>query len=301
VPVDSQPRRSEAIAAEIDRFLMPGDSDLGSAAWPGNVFERARYAADDLRVALVAEVYRRSDGRAARSTELPSDLVMFTRRKVEPMVRGLFARSEQEAVLSVVERSVVFLTAGNIEQVLLDADWHHTAWDLANLYLASLGAELLGESAVPIVGLSEGTSCFVSPAYFDDADPFADFEVHEVAHIFHNCKRRTIGLSERKTQEWLLEVEYRKRETFAYACEAFSRICERAPAMRNRGALAALYTEKPGITDERVDPAEVADIVTHACQSRNGWKIILARCARPKPRRANHDGRSGRSEGSAPR
>ena len=49
----------------------------------------------------------------------PADLVAFTRKKVEPMVRGLFRRDEQEAVLAVPEKSVVFLTPANTDQVLL--------------------------------------------------------------------------------------------------------------------------------------------------------------------------------------
>ena len=48
----------------------------------------------------------------------------------------------------------------------------------------------------------------------DRDDPFADFIAHEAAHIFHNCKRATIGLSETRTKEWSLDIEYRKRETF---------------------------------------------------------------------------------------
>ena len=41
------------------------------------------------------------------------------------------------------------------------------------------------------------------------------------------------------------------------------------------------------ISEERVDPAEVAGIVAEAAAARNGWKVILARCAptsRPKLR-----------------
>ena len=39
--------------------------------------------------------------------------------------------------------------------------------------------------------------------------------VHEVAHIFHNCKRRNAGLPETRRKEWLLDIEFRKRETLA--------------------------------------------------------------------------------------
>ena len=38
----------------------------------------------------------------------------------------------------------------------------------------------------------------------------ANFVVHEVAHIFHNCKRCKAGLRETRWKEWLLDIEYRK-------------------------------------------------------------------------------------------
>jgi hypothetical protein len=41
------------------------------------------------------------------------------------------------------------------------------------------------------------------------------------------------------------------------------------------------------ISDERMDPSEVASIVVEAASARNGWKVILARCApTTKPRSA---------------
>ncbi|HVK82548.1 MAG TPA: hypothetical protein VM513_00505, partial [Kofleriaceae bacterium] len=49
------------------------------------------------------------------------------------------------------------------------------AWDLANLYLLGVGAKLLGDGAPRIVGISEDTTCYVSPDYFAEDDPFADF------------------------------------------------------------------------------------------------------------------------------
>jgi hypothetical protein len=30
-------------------------------------------------------------------------------------------------------------------------------------------------------------------------------------------QRKTIGLTETRTNEWLLDIEYKKRETFAYS------------------------------------------------------------------------------------
>lgn len=120
------------------------------------------------------------------------------------MVRGLFSRAEQDVVISTLEKSVVYVTSETIEPLLLTHDYDSSAWDLANMYLRSVGAKLLGKEAPSIVGLSESTTCYVSPDYFAEDDPFADFIVHEAAHIFHNCKRRRIGLRETRTKEWLL-------------------------------------------------------------------------------------------------
>lgn len=275
------------IADEVERYLRTGETDPHHAAWPGNGFmERANRAHEDLRGALVREVRRLAEGLSHEP--LPqADTVALTRDKVEPMVRGLFPRIEQDQVLATLEKSVVFLTSANIEPLLLEHGYDSSAWTLANLYLASLGADLLGEEAPRLVGLSEETTCYVSPDYFAEDDPFADFIVHEAAHIFHNCKRATVGLQETRTKEWLLDIEYRKRETFAYSCEAYARVIERGRSPSERRALAADYGSTVRISEERVDPAEVAGIVTEAAAARNGWKVILARCAPTrKPRSA---------------
>lgn len=129
--------------------------------------------------------------------------------------------------MEIVEPSVVFLTGGIIESILLARRFDGPPWTIADLYLAGVGAELLADDAPRLAGLSEETTCYVSPDYFAEDDLFADFIVHEVAHIFHNCRRATIGLSETRTKVWLLDIEFRKRETFAYACEAYARILER--------------------------------------------------------------------------
>lgn len=119
--------------------------------------------------------------------------------------------------------------------------------------------------------------------YFSERDPFADFIVHEAAHVFHNCKRATVGLRGTRTKEWLLDIEFRKRETFAYSCEAYARVLERAASPAERRELAAHYQREARLPDKGVEADEVAANVVAAASVRNGWKVILARCA-PLPR-----------------
>ena len=49
---------------------------------------------------------------------------------------------------------------------------------------------------------------------------------------------------------------------------------------------------EPCFVSVRVDPAEVADILREAAPRRNGWKVILARCA-PLTRSPARAGRTG--------
>ncbi len=270
------------IQAQIDEFLRTGQYDILFPGWPGqNTLEAARRGSHALCEALIAETQRRQREVPAHDPiAIPGgDLTAFTRTKLTPMVRGLFPRSEFEQVLSLMERTVVFLTTDNIETLIRQTPYLNTAWKIASIYLDSIGAEPLDEDRRGIVGISVDTVCYVSMEYFHEADPFADYVVHEAAHVFHNTKRGTIGLKETRCREWLLPIDFRKRETFAYACETYSRILERARTPRERGAFAEQLRQQLPPPDDRVNPEEYVAILAEAAERRNGWKVILASCA----------------------
>jgi hypothetical protein len=269
------------MSEEIETYLKVGRHDPMFESWPGSgFFDRSKNGSETLREALIAEVLARTQ-RVHPVTAPPDDLNLrqFARQKFSAMVLGLFPKAEQMIVLSMLERSVVFLTPRNIASVLRGMPWLDTAWDLANLYLASHPAEMLSGEAQPILGLSIETTCYVSTDYFRLANPFDDFVLHDAAHVFHNCKRETLGLHHSRHREWLLEIEYRKRETFAYACEAYSRLVEMGRDSKHRQDLLIELAATPLPDDERVDGAEYLDILAEALTARNGWKRILARCS----------------------
>jgi len=267
---------------EIRRYLATGEEDSFHPGWMQDIFRSPGVRRETLRGALVDEVRRR----AGRATTPPApaggDLAAFARAKLAPMVNGLFPQRERETVLAALERSVVFLTPDTIADVLRREPWHGTAWDLANLYLLSVGAEPLAADAPRIVGLSQGLTCYVSASYFAEPDPFADFVVHEAAHVFHNCKRRTLGLPATRRKVWLLDIAFRQRETFAYACEAYGRLLElgRTPADRQR--LLRDVEEDPPVAGGRVDVDIYLAALREAVAARNGWKRLLRACAPPK-------------------
>ena len=278
--------RASSVEQEIDRYLRTGEYDHEYSAWPGwSLFDRAKLGGAELNQALVAEVRLRERGHQHPALPAGLDLKTFTRQKQEPMVNGLFPRAERETMLGVLDRSVRFLTQDTIGPLIADCDWHHTAWTLANIYLYSIGAELLSEDDWAPLGMSEETTCYVSMAYFEEDYPFADYVVHEAAHVFHNCKREMIGLRHTWYREWLLPIDFHKRETFAYACEVYSRIMEQSRRVAQRRKLFAEYAEDPLSGDETVDADELLDIIAEAVEARNGWKRILGRCSRPLRRR----------------
>lgn len=267
---------------QIKHFLATGDSESLPANWPGeNWLIRAQSANRALRLALVEEVQRRSDGLVLPSVP-DLDYATFTRQKVSPMVNGLFPASERDVILKLLEKSVVFVTAENV-LALLEQNRLRTSWMIANLYLGSIGAQVLCKESSYAVGLSEETTCFVSHEYFQEQNQYADFVVHEAAHVFHNNKRATVGLPETRTREFLLNIDFNQRETFAYACEVYSRLLESAGNSRTeRIRLSNEIKDDFVPPDDSVDRDRFYGAISAACEARNGWKTILDWCSPPK-------------------
>jgi len=266
-------------AQEIRRFLASGDHDQLYMAWPGNdLLAKAQKGERAIKQALVAEIRRRAQGKHHPSLPPGFNPSEFSLAKVGPMVRGIFPVREQLMVFALFEKALVFVTHDNVELVLARLNWLSTAWQVANLYLGSLGLAGLDGKPVRFVGLSEETTFFVSMAYFEEEDPFADYVVHEAAHVFHNWKRDRAGMPYTRKREFLLPIAYAKRELFAYACEAYSRILEQAKSPADKQRLHADYAAKwiPRVDD--LDQAELSDILAEAVAGRNGWKRILRRC-----------------------
>lgn len=108
---------------------------------------------------------------------------------------------------------------------------------------------------------------------------FADYLVHESAHVCHKCRRCSIGLPDTRTRNTLLQIHYAKRETFAYACEAYSRILTMGVSAKSRRNALELHAQGPLPNDDVLDRNEYLDILREAVSARNGWKRILQACA----------------------
>lgn len=281
---------SPAREAELARYLATGDHDEdGWRRYDGQTsLEMMTAHSSALRTALRQRVAELET--AGQVLTPPAQCLdrPWLREKLCPMVEGLFTPDEQPRVLEVVENSVVFLTRDVVHRLLPELRWDHTAWNIARIWLDSIDAPPLSDEAPGLLGLSEEQTCYVSLRYFEDLelDPFADYVVHEVAHLFHNNKRHYIGLPPRGRCEWMLDIEFQRRELFAYACEVYSRIAVRASGQRARQELVEAFApEAEGFADQ-LDPEELVDILRQAARARNGWRAILRRCSAARRRDA---------------
>ena len=121
------------------------------------------------------------------------------------------------------------------------------------------------------MGLTEETTCFVAAAYFSEEAVRRLRRARSGSHLpqLQAANDRTSRTGRR---EWLLDIDYRKRETFAYACEAYSRVLALGNSLAARRVLLSEIEEGPVQPDDRVDPVEYIDILREAIAVRNGWK-----------------------------
>jgi len=126
------------------------------------VIERSQNAHRTLRKALVDAVRDRT--RPAHAPPVPDvgDPAKLVATRVAPMVRGLLSRKVHQAACERLVRSIEFVLPATVEAVLHGAAWHSSAWNIANLYLAWYGAELLGPEAYNALGLACGHRCYVT-------------------------------------------------------------------------------------------------------------------------------------------
>jgi hypothetical protein len=68
---------------------------------------------------------------------------------------------------------------------------------------------------------------------------------------------------------------------FAYACEAYFRILERAKRLADRRRLYAEYVENWVPHCDDPDREDLVKAVAAAVEARNGWKHILSHCSPP--------------------
>ena len=105
-----------------------------------------------------------------------------------------------------------------------------------------------------------------------DQRPIREVIVHEAAHLLHYLKPGHYGLHVRRGHEGFVDVEFRHRELFAFASEAYSRVVLHRERKSRIG-----FAEKMlegAFSFPRGQIEEVAALLLNAARARNGWRFI---------------------------
>ena len=122
------------------------------------------------------------------------------------------------------------------------------------------------------MGVSGGEFAHVRWSATRTEDPYSDVIVHEVAHLLHYLKPEHNGLHVRRRQEMFVDVEFRHRELFALACEAYSRVTRHRDRQSRISFAEKMQEDAFSFPTGRIE--EVAALVLAAARARNGWQVI---------------------------
>lgn len=249
----------------IERFLTTGRLPRSWPDWDGPPAVRRREAEAAARDVLARIVRWRARRAPLAIGDGPADPAPVVVARARPMVEGLFPPEEAAAVLACLPRCVRVVTPARFAELVADLS-PRTGWDLANLLLDAMGAPPLADDSPALEGISHAAAGYVLPAAFTPGDT-SDVLVHELAHVLHSVPRARAGLSPGGAP--LLVVAPARRETFAWACEVWSRL-QLAP---DPARAVAGYCESSAAADPRVDRILLQHVLTRAAEG-DGWASV---------------------------
>lgn len=195
------------------------------------------------------------------------------RQRIEPMVKGVVREEWREVALrEIAARTFVlnFSGARTAIEAELKTCFTGSAWRVLWSFFGDHGLKP-DDNEAACDGLA-GNYAHVSWSAYETKDPYSDVVVHEAAHMLHYLKPCHYGLQVRRGQERFVDIEFRSRELFAFASEAYSRVILRG-ARKKRIAFAEKMQEG-AFSFPRGELADVAALVLEAARARNGWRLI---------------------------
>jgi hypothetical protein len=196
------------------------------------------------------------------------------RPRIEPMVKGLVQDDWQEVALrELTARTFVLNFQG--ARAAMDAELATSFMGTAREILWALYGDYgLKPEQIDMGcdGVCAGEFAHVRLSAYESKDPYSDVIVHEAAHLLHYLKPRSYGLHTRRGQERFVDVEFRHRELFAFACEAYSRVVLRG-GRKSRIAFAEKMRDG-AFSFPRSQMEEVGALILGAARARNGCRVI---------------------------
>lgn len=196
------------------------------------------------------------------------------RQRVEPMVKGLVQRDWQDVALRELARRTFVLNYQGTRAALeaeLSTGWLKTAWQVLWACFEDYGLKPAGLQ-IECDGLSGGEFAHVRWPAYETSDAYSDVVVHEAAHLLHYLKPEHHGFHVRRGQERFVDVEFRHRELFAFACEAYSRVVLQGERKSRMSFAARMREDAFTFSLDHLD--DVAALVLTAAGARSGWLVI---------------------------
>lgn len=264
-------------APPIERFLRTGEKTwdgAGSGRFTLRQFNEDEAYRQATKAALRSLFGRLADLLPAEARTMPQVAPEIIRRRIEPMVKGLVQDDWQQVALpELTARTFVLNFQG--AKVAMDAElatcFMGTAWQILWAVYGDYGLKPK-DVDLECDGVSAGTFAHVRLSAYETRDPYSDVIVHEAAHLLHYLKPEHYGLHVRRGQERFVDVEFRHREQFAFACEAYSRVLLQHDR-KSRIAFAKSMNEGAfSFPSNQLE--EIAALVGEAARARNGWRVI---------------------------
>jgi len=260
----------------LERFLRTGDETwdgAGSGRFTPAQFENNAAYCRAAKHAMRTLFHLLANLLPVEAQQAPPVAPELIRAHIEPMVKGLVQKDWQDVALGeLASRTFVLNFCGAktaIELELLSCDMD-SAWRILWGLYGDYGLKP-DDVEMTCDGLA-GDFAHVRWSAYQTEDPYSDVVVHEAAHLLHYLKPRKFGLDVRRHQERFVDVEFRNRELFAFACEAYSRVPLHVPR-QSRVAFAEKMRER-AFSFPKGLMEEVAALVLDAARARNGWRVI---------------------------
>jgi len=272
----------EAAAADglsamlIERFLRAGEETWEGAGSGRSSF--AQFKEDEAytrasKAALRSLLRLLGDLLPAKARSAPPVPPNTIRKRIKPMVAGLVQEDWREVALrEITARTFVLNFQGTTAAIEaeLSTCLMGSAWRILWALFGDHGLKP-DDVEVGCDGLA-GDYAHVRWSAYQTNDPYSDVVVHEAAHMLHYLKPSHYRLHVRRGQERFVDIEFRHRELFAYACEAYSRV-----VLHGERRFRIAFAEKmqdAAFSFPRSQVAEVAALVISAARARSGWRVI---------------------------
>lgn len=261
----------------IKQFLYTGEEDPDDQIFSLSGWDGARAHSNKCKAALRLLFDELSKFLPKEALSIPDVTPEMVRQQIHPMIHGLVQPNWQEIALRELGDRVFVLNHAGAKAALeaeIFTSWLNSAHDVLWLYFDDYGLKPDKVARKREKGI-EGQACeyaVVRLSSLKDEDPYKNVIVHEAAHLLHYLKPGHFQLPVRRNQERFVDVDFFHRELFAFACEAYSRVCQNGDRKSRHLSASQMFDKATSFPEESIQ--EITNLVLATSRSGKGWKVI---------------------------